>query len=260
MLFRLLLGSTAVVSCLAFAPVHAQTTEEPAYLRDRGPGIRTSLFGTYVRENELLVYPFFEYYRTDNEEGKYRAREFLIFLGYGINDWLAVEFEAAAISATLQSPDEGTIKESGVGDVEGQIRARLLKETVSRPELFTYFEAVLPTQKDKELIGTADWEYKIGAGIAKGFSFGTITLRGAKEYSREDRKWETGELAIEYLKRLSPTWRAGVGLEGNDDAAELIGEVQYHFSDRTYLKLNSAFGVHGDADDWAPEIGVMFSF
>ena len=38
----------------------------PVYLRDRGTGVSTSMFGTYVRRRELLVYPFFEYY-LDND-------------------------------------------------------------------------------------------------------------------------------------------------------------------------------------------------
>ncbi|MFC1523410.1 hypothetical protein ACFL6N_01335 [Thermodesulfobacteriota bacterium] len=55
-------------------------------------------------------------------------------------------------------PDE--ISESGLGDVEGQIRWRFMEEDQSRPELFTYFETVFPFQKDKQIIGTQDWEFK----------------------------------------------------------------------------------------------------
>jgi hypothetical protein len=39
----------------------AQDPPRPTYLEDRGTGIPTSMFGTYVRRGELLVYPFFEY-------------------------------------------------------------------------------------------------------------------------------------------------------------------------------------------------------
>ena len=57
------------------------------------PGCATSMFGTYVRRGELLVYPFFEYYRDDDFEykpselgapgeedyrGRYRAKEGLL--------------------------------------------------------------------------------------------------------------------------------------------------------------------------------------
>ena len=76
------------------------------------------MFGTYVRRGELLVYPFFEYYRDRNLEykpvqlgygldqdfrGKYRASEGLLFTAYGLTDWLAVELEAAVIKATLRT-------------------------------------------------------------------------------------------------------------------------------------------------------------
>ena len=99
-------------------PASAQESDTlPAYLRDRGTGIPTSMFGTYIRRGELLLYPFFEYYRDHNAEyspddfgfgldqdfrGRHRAYEGLIFLGYGLTDWLAVEFETAVIKATLR--------------------------------------------------------------------------------------------------------------------------------------------------------------
>jgi hypothetical protein len=75
------------------------------------------MFGTYVREGELLFYPFFEYYLDNNIEykpeefgfnldqdfrGKYRAYEGLIFLSYGFTDCFALELEAAVISAKLE--------------------------------------------------------------------------------------------------------------------------------------------------------------
>ena len=99
--------------------------ELPRYLRDRGTGQPTSMFGTYIKQGEFLVYPFFEYYLDQDAEyspqelgygldidyrGKERASEYLIFLAYGFTDWLAVEFEAALyITARLEtSPDDTT--------------------------------------------------------------------------------------------------------------------------------------------------------
>ena len=47
----------AVVDDWRFAP-----EKLPVYLRDRGRNvIPTSMFGTYVKPGELLIYPFFEY-------------------------------------------------------------------------------------------------------------------------------------------------------------------------------------------------------
>ena len=70
--------------------------------------------------------------------------------------------------------------------------------------MFSYFETVFPLQKDKELIGTPDWELKLGTGVTKGFSWGTITLRAAAEYDGAESAVEVGEYAVEYVKRLSP--------------------------------------------------------
>lgn len=252
----------------------------PSWLRDRGTGIPTSMFGTYVRPGELLLYPFFEYYRDHNAEyspddfgfgldqdfrGRYRAYEGLIFVGYGLTDWLAIEFETAVIKATLHTaPEDPTavpdvIEESGWGDIEGQLRARWLKERPGRPEIFSFFEVVVPHQKDKPLIGTPDWEFKLGTGLIRGFRWGTMTLRVAAEYSLEESKIEFGEYAVEYLRRLSPGWRVYLGIEGSQDEVELIPEVQWRLTKSVVLKLNSAFGLTSKATDWAPEVGLMFS-
>lgn len=261
----------------------AQQDTLPAYLRDRGSGIATSMFGTYVRSGELLIYPFFEYYRDRNMEykpaelgytgpgfeqdfrGKYRASEGLLWIGYGLTDWLAIELEAAVISATLYTaagdsttaPDR--IHQSGQGDVEGQLRARWLRETDGRPEFFSYFEAVAPVQKKKLLIATPDWEFKAGTGLTRGFSWGTLTLRTEAEYNLEEARVELGEVAVEYLKRLSPGWRVYLGIEGTQDEFELITEAQWHISRNVFVKLNNAFGITSKATDWAPEVGIMFA-
>jgi len=268
---------------ILLSPVSGTAEKSPVWLKDRGPGIPTSMFGTYILKRQLLIYPFYEHYLDNNLEyspdelgysldedyyGKYRADEFLIFIGYGLTDWLAVEFEAALhIKASLEtSPDDPTgpstrIEEKGTGDVEGQLRARLMRETESRPEIFSYFEAVSPQQKDKVLIGTPDWEFKLGVGLIRGFSWGTMTFRIAGEYSVEEEKAELGEYALEYLNRISQKWRVYLGVEGSQDELELIPEAQWHIrQDRIIVKLNSAFGITSKATDWAPEIGVMFAF
>jgi len=38
------------------------------YLKDRGTGIPTSMFGTYINKKEVIIYPFYEYYYDDNAE------------------------------------------------------------------------------------------------------------------------------------------------------------------------------------------------
>jgi hypothetical protein len=193
--------------------------ELPDFLKDRGTGIATSMFGTYINKGEFIIYPFYEYYYDQDAEYKpeelgygldqdfrshFRAHEGLIFLGYGITEKLAFEFEAAVITATqYKSKDDPStmpdkLKESGLGDVESQLRWRWSKETINYPELFSYFETVFPLQKNKKLIGTQDWEFKLGTDLIKGFRWGTMTLRLAAEYDAGESKAELGEYAIEY--------------------------------------------------------------
>jgi hypothetical protein len=272
-----------LAGALVVAP--AVGAQGPPHLRDRGTGVATSMFGTYVREGELLVYPFFEWYYDSNLEykpnefgfvgdtdfrGKYRASEGLIFFGYGITRNLAIELEAAVITAELEkSPSDPSampakFKESGLGDVEGQLRWRFQEEDPGgRPELFTYFETVLPLQKTKKLIGTTSWEFKLGVGATRGYRWGTMTARLAIENGEDEgkRKFEAGEYAIEYLRRLSPTWRVFAAIEGSQlDEVELITEAQWHFHRRAFLKLNTGWGLTPNATDFAPEVGIMVSF
>lgn len=272
----------ALATTLAAQGTARASDDLPVYLRDRGTGMSTSMFGTYIRQGELLIYPFFEYYRDDNLEykpselgfssgndfrGKFRASEGILFLSYGVTDRLAVEVEAAVIDAKFNKAADdlsGTperIHESGIGDVEGQIRVRLAHETEHRPEFFSYFEAVTPTQRDKLFIGTSDWELKLGAGLIRGFSWGTVTLRAAGERVTEDgeAKYDYGEYAVEYLKWLSPMWRVHLGIEGAQDEIALITEGQWHISRSMFLKVNNAFGITSKSTDWAPEVGIMFS-
>ena len=271
---------------LAAAPLHAgQLAPDPAnpiYLRDRGTGVATSMFGTYIRKSELIVYPFYEYYRDKDFEykpedlgapgdqdfrGRYRANEALFFIGYGIARNLAIEFETAVISAQFNKSPADTsalpneIKESGLGDVEGQLRWRWRTETSRRPELFSYAEFVVPHAKDQPLIGTPGVELKFGAGVTRGYGWGTLTARAALEYAHASSSpWDLGEYAVEYLKRLTPKWRVYVGLEGMQDELSLITEAQWHILPHGFVRFNNGVGLTSKATDWTPEIGILFTF
>ncbi len=268
------------LSMLFAVPPSIAADELPAYLRDRGPGIRTSIFGTYVRHREVLVSPFVEFYIDDDFEykpaelgydldqdffGKYRATEGLLFLAWGVTDRLAIEFEAAAITAELTTgrDDPSTpekISQSGLGDVQMQLDYTVLKETATRPEVFSYFEVVFPSNKDELLIGTSDFELKAGGGVTRGFRWGTVTGRLSVAHARSEGTTELGEWAFEYLKRISPKWRVYGGVEGTQDEVELILEAQWHVSDRVYLRFNNGFGLTAKATDFAPDLGIVFSF
>ena len=253
----------------------------PVYLKDRGTGVPTSSFGTYIRKGELIVYPFYEYYHDNDLEytpsefgaqgtldyrGRYRANEGLLFLAYGISENFAMEIEAAVIDASFEKSPSDTsgvpprIEESGLGDVEGQFRWRWKKETERRPDLFSYFEWVAPHSQEKVLIGTPGWELKLGAGATRGFKWGTMTARLSVVYEEvSDSHYDIGEFALEYLKRASPHWRFYAGIEGTPDELSLITEVQWHLSPRVCIKLNNGLGISSRATDWAPEVGILFT-
>ncbi|HKQ59144.1 MAG TPA: hypothetical protein VJY35_14885 [Candidatus Eisenbacteria bacterium] len=272
-----------VTMLLASFPVsRAAADDQPPYLRDRGPGIRTSMFGSYIQPRELLIYTFYEYYKDNNQqyspdeygvagtqdfEGRFRANEGIIFLGYGISDRLMIEMEAAVISATFEKdPADNTatpakIEESGLGDVEGQIAYRWLKEDETRPEVFSFLEVVGPHDKEKVLIGTSDWELKFGSGVSRGFQFGTLSARAAVEYIRaSETPWDFGEWGLEYLRRVNPDWRVYFGFEGQGtDELSAIGEIQRRLGSNATLKVGTGIGVTSNTTDFAPELGIMFS-
>jgi hypothetical protein len=92
---------TGLVAAVLLVAGQARAQEPVDRSRDRGEGIPTSMFGTYIRDGEVLVYPFLEYYRDGNYEyepgelgyvgstefrGRYRATEGLIFVGYVIGE------------------------------------------------------------------------------------------------------------------------------------------------------------------------------
>jgi hypothetical protein len=214
---------------------HLETEDLPAYLRDRGEGVPSSMFGTFMQKGQLLVYPYFEYYDDANYEckpsefgfsedrdyrGDYEGFEYLLFLSYGLSDRLAFELEAAVIEAELESSEDD----------------------------------------HSSLIGTTDWEVVVGTGVVRGFPIGTLAARVAIEYDAAEDTFEIGEIALEYLRRLSSTWRVYGAVEGTQDEWEFITEAQWHLSPWVFLKLNNAFGITFKAPDWAPEVGVMFSF
>jgi len=254
----------------------------PRHLSDRGRGTPTDIFGTYCRKGELLVYPFFEYYMNDDApynpqelgfdldedfEGKFRSDEWLLYIGYGLTEDIVLALETALYVRETQwkSPEDtstmpDTFEESGFGDTGLHIHWKLMRETARRPALFTYLEVGLPLQEDKDMIGTHDWELVPGVGIIRGFSWGTLTGKISLDYSAEDEELALGECAVEYLKRLSPSWRVYLGVAGDGDEIELIPELQWHVNETMFVKFNSALGLTPEAADWAPEVGVMFSF
>jgi len=192
----------------------------------------------------------------------------VLFLSYGVTDWLSVELEGELyVHKTLETSNKdfsrapNRIQESGLGEIETQIRWRWMEERENRPELFSFFETTYPIQRgDNVLVGASDWELALGGGVIKGFRWGTLTARMSVGYDGEENEIEMGEYALEYLKRLSPNWRTVATLEGEDDEVSLIGEVQWFLAENIFFKFNSGVGLTKKAADVSPEVGVMFVF
>lgn len=275
-----------VLSAFAFAitlpSLRLEAQDSTWYLHDRDTGVAMSMLGSYVQKGHVLVYPFWEGYADHNLEykprelgystsatdyrGRFRASEGIFYLAYGISHNLAIEMEAAVISAELRPSLSDTssgrparVREAGLGDVEGQIRWRAQRETESRPEVWTFFETVLPLQRTRHIIGTQDWEFSAGFGLTKGFHWGTMTFRASAEYT--DGQLDAGEYAVEYARRVSRAWQLIGVIEGTQlDELSLITEAQWYFSRYARLRINNAWGFTPNATDLAPEVGVMFSF
>ena len=262
----------------------SDTSGLPVYLRDRGTGMWTSLFGTYIRKHELLIYPFFEYsYQHDAEytpsdlgfngdqtyRSKYKQGEYLIYLNYAVTDWLSIEFESGVYTATsiVKAPADTSnvppiYKETGFGDTQFELNLRLLKESSHIPEITFYQEFDLPLQKNKHITGKQELESKSGIGLAKGFSFGTFTTRLALLWTPAAHTVEIGEYSLEYYKKISPVVRIYTGFEGtNLGELEYFDEVQIHFGKRkdSFLRLNNGIGLTNQTLDVLPEIGILIS-
>ena len=257
------------------------------HLQDRGPGVPTSQFGTYIESGEWMIYPFYEYAKNTNEEyeprelgfprpgfagkeeyfGESTVHEGVLFLGYGFSESLAFEFEAEFYaSETLKkspldtSPVPAQLKESGFAGAEAQLRWLWRQETPGRMAMYSFFEVEFPFQDTNVLIGTQDVEFAVGTGFIRGFRWGTLNGRMSVVYDGAENKVALGEYALEYLKRVNDRWRLVATIEGEDDEVSLIGEAQLTLRPGAILKLNSGFGVTQKAANFAPEIGVMFIF
>ena len=49
-------------------------------------------------------------------------------------------------------------------------------------------------------------------------------------------------------------------MEGDQDEVQAILEIQYRVRPNITIKLNSGFGLTSKAPEFAPEVGVLFSF
>ncbi|HKW50182.1 MAG TPA: hypothetical protein VJQ53_00450 [Candidatus Eisenbacteria bacterium] len=283
--FAILLGFGVALAGLGTpGPAAAQDKTQLEQFRETGRGIQTSAFGTYVHKGEILVYPYFSRtidhdreYQPDmfgvggdvDYRGKFWSNEAGVMVSYGWKSWLALEFTTAYMTASLEKDRNdkyatpARTKESGLGDVEGQIRVRCLRETARAPELFAYLEVTAPTQRSKVLIGDEKWDVKPGFGFARGFSWGTLTIRTTGEYNQSESKADLGETSLEYLRRLSPAFQVFVAFEGGEggplDEWHVVSDLQWRLSKAVSLKIDNTVGVMSKSNDWEPQIGILFT-
>lgn len=270
------------LSILAYTlPVDAQETSLPSYLKDRGRGVATSMFGTYIGRGELIVYPYWEYYVDNNREynpeelkvagsqdflGKFRESEYLFFVAYGLTDNLAFQTEVAGARASLRkaagdfSALPAKYEESGLASFETQLRWRWRQEDDHRPEVWSYVDVVYPVSKGKPLIGTAGLETELGLGVTRGFRWGTLTVRGSAAYEgASNTRFAIGEYGVEYLRRLSPKWRVFTGMNGHETGLTAITEAQWHVHRNVFIRFNQEVGLTPSANDWEPQLGILFT-
>ena len=100
---------------------------------------------------------------------------------------------------------------------------------------------------------------KFGAGLIKGYRWGTVTGRVAVDYNAAENAWGVGEYAFEYLKKVSDRFRFYAIVEGSDDEVALVPGFEWRLARGVFLKINNGFGVTSKAIDFAPEVGIMFS-
>jgi hypothetical protein len=134
------------------------------------------------------------------------------------------------------------------------------EETAERRAIYSFFEVEFALQDRKVLIGAQDMEFAAGVGFIRHHSWGTLNGRMSLSYDGAEHKLELGEYAMEYLKRVNDRWRVVATIEGEDDEVSVIAEGQLTLRPGMILKLNSGFGLTKKASDFAPEIGVLFTF
>jgi hypothetical protein len=266
-------------------PLHGlQSSDKDNILKERDNGLPSSVYGMYVHPSEMLIYPFYEYGYDHNMEyqpsmfhgnsnadylAKYKSTAEQIYLGYGVSDLLAVEFEAAYLKATFdKSVSDSTsvpsrIKESGLTDYEAKICWRWAKETDHRPDICSFVEVTIPSNQNKLLIGDPDWDVKPGVIITKGYPWGILSFKTDLEFNREAKNIDVGETAVKYLRQLQPDLRLFLDIEGGEGGAPdewvLVPGLQWYIAPTVSLQIYSPVGIFPKATDWSPQIGIQFS-
>ena len=264
-------------------PLAAQQDTLRPPLRDRGAGIRTSEFQTYIQRGQFFIIPAVSYVKDHNLEyspfdwgygsqdglrAAFHGSSAQLLLAYGVTDWLAFELEGSYLKAHFERDAQDTsatpsqIDESGVGDFAVQARMRFAHERGSRPEIWGSLEFIPASNTGKLLIGDKPSDLKGEIGLTKGYQFGTMTLRTTIEYNHGDHHWDLGETSIEYLRRLSTNWRVMAAVEGGEGGAPdefvFVTSFQARLARSVVLNFGNSFGLMSKSTDLEPYVGLRF--
>jgi hypothetical protein len=123
-------------------------------------------------------------------------------------------------------------------------------------------EVLPPQQRDKLLIGDAQWNFKGGLGLIRGYRWGTLTFRTTVEYNRGDKHWDLGETSLEFLRQLSSATRLFLAIEGGEGGAlddyALVSGVRWRVGRGLYFKFDNVVGLMSKATDWESQVGLLF--
>lgn len=255
------------------------------YLRDRGPGVPTTLTGIYLDQDEWLGAASYQHlenrgFQYSPEEfgfadandylGKYESSAGILFVGYGFSNslGLGLKVTGGSIKLTKASDDlsamPAEMKESGISAIAPELTWRFMTETAHRPELYAIVAVLIPQNRDTALIGTPDWFVLPGIGLNKGFSWATLSARMNFEYdAASESTIDFGTWSIEGQRRFSDAWWVSAGLEGqvgggsNFDEAWQTTFVQWYAGPHVAVRFGSRIGLTQMTEGWTGEIGLV---
>jgi len=286
---RIAIGLAVVAALAVSGPGTARADDGalPSYLRDRGPGVATSIRGVYLRSGQVVAVPFFQRYvyrayQYNPSEigvsggpdqdflGDLRISQGGLFLGYGLTNDLALGLDVATGTATFRkAPDDPSatparLEESGVSDLRAEFTWRFVSETAERPEWFAFGEALIPHDSGNVLIGTPNVVLHPGIGVIRGFPWATLMGRASFEYDAgSGTEIDFDKWSVEGMRRFSPAWWASTGVEGrigganNFDEVWYLANVQWNPRNWVGLELGGRVGLTTITEGYAVDAGLV---
>jgi hypothetical protein len=202
--------------------------------------------------------------------GEFRTTQESLLLVYGLSDSLSVGLKVAVGEATFHKASEdpdttpAEIHESGLTEIRPEFTWRLRQETRNWPEVFISTVAAVPHDEGKHLIGRQDWIVLPGIGVTKGFPLATIEARFNFEYDFSSvSEIDFGTWMLEAQRRISPTWWASAGFEGQIGGANdfeevyLTAEVLWQPTQKLGVRLRPRLGLTSQTEGVGVDLGLV---